>query len=146
MKQKRAPGAADGKKRRFPVWKALLMFLLIVGYFILYRLILPFFPPIMYFNGGAAALLFVAFFIVNRGLDAKPVKAANLPKEWPREKKEAFVASDIKRKKIGRVMLWFLVPMLFAILLDYAVYFLYESETAPFYPGKKAAAFLRWPK
>ena len=43
-------------------------------------------------------------------------------------------------------MLWFLVPMLFAILLDYAVYFLYESETAPFYPGKKAAAFLRWPK
>lgn len=107
MKQKQAPGAADGKKRRFPVWKALLMFLLIVGYFILYRLILPFFPPIMYFNGGAAALLFVAFFIVNRGLDAKPVKAANLPKEWPREKKEAFVASDIKRKKIGRVMLWF---------------------------------------
>ena len=77
MKQKQAPGAAEGKKRRFPVWKALLMFLLIVGYFILYRLILPFFPPIMYFNGGAAALLFVAFFIAFSASN-KRIKIQNL--------------------------------------------------------------------
>ena len=142
MKKPVIQNDSDSKKRRFPVWKAVLMFLLIVGYFVLYRLILPFFPPIMYLNGGAAALLFVVFFIVNRGLDAKPVKAAQLPRDWSREKKVAFVASDKKRKKIGRVLLWFLVPMLFAILLDYAVYYLYERETAPFYPGKKAAALL----
>ena len=50
---------AKKQKKPFPWGKALCFLLLIGGYFALYKLIMPFFPWIMYINSGAAALLLV---------------------------------------------------------------------------------------
>ena len=134
---------AKKQKKPFPWGKALCFLLLIGGYFALYKLIMPFFPWIMYINSGAAALLLVAFYIVNQGFSAKPVKASDLPREWTREKREQYAAQSARRKKAGRVLLYILVPMLFAILLDYLFYYLYESPGAPFYP-EQTACLVGW--
>ena len=101
-------------------WRlALLMLGIFLGLGILYYVLLSFYffwvTPVLY---TAAAVLFLAFFFVNRGFSKDPVSRDVLPEDWSDEKKDAFIEDDTDRKKLGRKIMIVMVPVLLLVAVD----------------------------
>lgn len=130
------------EKKPFPVLRLLVLITLTLFFFVLYQVLLRifFFAPIMYIYTVLGAGLFIAYYAVNAGFSRRLPKRSALPREWSRERTEAFLVSMEKRKRAARVILLFLVPVLLTLFADAMIYLLYEHEGAVFYPSKAGLA------
>lgn len=74
---------------------------------------------------GLLLALIIAFIILNRGIDTEPPEYDMLPEEWDREKKTRYLDNDAKRRKIARMLLYAIIPLLitFAVDLVYLAFF-----------------------
>lgn len=76
--------------------------------------------PVLY---TVAATLFLVFFFVNRGFSREPVSREILSPTWSEERKDAFVADDIRRKAAARKIMIVMTPVLFLVLIDMVILF-----------------------
>ena len=70
-----------------------------------------------------AATLFLVFFFVNRGFSREPVSREILSPAWSEERKDAFIADDIRRKVLARRIMVVMTPVLFLVLIDMVILF-----------------------
>jgi hypothetical protein len=76
------------------------------------------FKPIVPIYFGVLLALLVAFIILNRGFDTKAVERDMLPDDWDEEKKTEFLAADEKHRRIARILLLFIIPLLLTFAID----------------------------
>lgn len=74
---------------------------------------------------GLLMALIIAFVILNRGINIEPPEADMLPEDWDPEKKIRYLDMDEKRRKIARMLLYVIIPLLltFAIDIVYMAFF-----------------------
>jgi len=105
--------------RRFNYKLALLLIaifaVLAVVYYILIAMCVVWAMPVLY---TAAAVLFSAFFIINRGFSREPVSREMLPDDWTEEKQDAYIADDTERKALARKLMIPMVPVLLLVGID----------------------------
>ncbi|MCQ2432178.1 MAG: hypothetical protein MJ175_06195 [Clostridia bacterium] len=103
---------------RLAILMAVIFLVLTVGYYYLIWRMVWWASPVLY---TAAAVLFLAFFFVNRGFSREPVDRRVLNPEWSEEKKDAFIEDDIMRKAFARKLMIPLVPLLLLVGVDIIV-------------------------
>lgn len=125
IKRKRyAPPLQAKNRKRFPKKKALILLLMTVLFFVIYQLALSFYWGIILdIYCTAAGLLLLFYIFMNRGLLSVPEKK-KLPDDWDNKQKEAFLAEQTARKKRSEILLYFIIPILFTVLLDLFFIFL----------------------
>ena len=74
---------------------------------------------------GLLLALIIAFIILNRGIDTEPPEYDMLPEDWDGEKRTRYIDNDAKRRKIARMLLYAIIPLLitFAVDLVYLAFF-----------------------
>jgi len=108
----------SAEKRRFPWKRALLLFLSFLVFFSLYQIGIYFYQLwILHAYCIAAGVLVVAYAAWNRGVFRVP-KAEELPKEWKKDEKEAFIAEIAGRRAKSSILLYFLIPLIMTVLFD----------------------------
>ncbi len=124
---RRKPAADKNRtlpKKPFPWKRALLLFLSFVFFFTLYQVGIYFYQLwVLHAYCIAAGVLVLAYGAWNRGLFRLP-KPEELPKEWKREEKDAFIEGVAKRKKQSSVLLYFLIPLILTVFFDTVYLFL----------------------
>ena len=105
--------------KRFRWRLALLMLagfiLLSAVYYILLALHVLWATPVLY---TTAAVLFILFFIINRGFSRETVLRETLPDAWNEEQKDTFMEKEEIRKAFARKLMIVLVPVLLLVALD----------------------------
>lgn len=76
------------------------------------------FKPIVPIYFGALLILLAAFIILNRGIDTKIPEYDMLPDEWDADRKNAYLAKEEKKKRIARLLLFFIIPLLLIFAVD----------------------------
>lgn len=74
--------------------------------------------PIVPVYFGALLMLLVAFVVLNRGFDSKLPEYDMLPDNWDGEKKAGFLTAEKKRKKLARILLYIIIPLLLTFAFD----------------------------
>ena len=106
---------------------AAIFVVLAVIYYILIAMCVVWAMPVLY---TSAAVLFSAFFIINRGFSREPVSREMLPDDWTDEKKDAFIADDTERKALARKLMIPLVPVLLLVGIDILIVMVLPTLTA----------------
>lgn len=105
------------KKRKFRQLGLLALFFIVI--YGIYAAGCQFeFKPIVPIYMGLLLVLLITFVILNRGFDTKPPERNLLPDDWGDEKKTVFLAADKKRKKIARILLFIIIPLLLTFAFD----------------------------
>ncbi len=76
------------------------------------------FKPVVPLYLGLLLVLLITFIILNRGFDTKPPGREMLPGLWDEERKDAYLLADGRRRKIARVLLFFIIPLLLTFAFD----------------------------
>ena len=84
-------------------------------YYILLAMEIKLVTPILYIG---AAVLFLVFFFVNRGLSNTVPTAAQLPDTWSEDKKADYIEEDIARKAVAKKIMFILAPVLLLVAVD----------------------------
>lgn len=66
----------------------------------------------------ALLVLSVAYVLLARGYSLKPVDESLFPDDWDAERRQKYIEGDIKRKKIAKTLLFFIIPIMFTFMLD----------------------------
>ena len=112
---------AEVKKslKRFRWRLALLMLggfiLLCAVYYILLAMHVLWATPVLY---TTAAVLFILFFIINRGFSRENVSRETLPDAWNEEQKDRFMEKEEIRRMFARRLMIVMVPVLLLVALD----------------------------
>ena len=70
-----------------------------------------------------ASLLIIAFFIINRGIDSKPIPEDQLREGLSEEKKRDYYENFDRRHRTAVKLLFPLIPMLLVLIFDWASMF-----------------------
>ncbi|MFA6947582.1 MAG: hypothetical protein WCQ72_01215 [Eubacteriales bacterium] len=110
-------------------WKRLLAVLggTIVSYTIFRVAIHYEFAPIYPIYYALLIAAFAAFVILNRGFSRAPTPREELDASWDDEKKDAWLADELKRKSIARRIMYIIVPLLVTFALDSLELFFFDS-------------------
>ena len=106
------------ERKPFPRKKALILFLAFLGFFTFYQVgVYLMWLWVLHAYAIAAGVLALAYGLWNRGVFRVP-KPEELPHEWSKAEKEAFLAGIVTRKKRSSILLYFLIPLILSIVLD----------------------------
>ncbi len=109
---------APALKNKIPKKKLLLLALSTVIFFSAYQLAVNFqYNFIIHIYCISAGVLAILYILINRGILGKP-DINILPQSWSREKKEAFLAEQIERRKKSSIILYFLIPIILSVIFD----------------------------
>lgn len=123
-RKKKVTASPAVTKKPFPKKKALILLGMIVLMIFVYQLAVSLsFHHIVDVYCVAAGVLLLAYVIVNRGLFQIPDKD-RLSDAWDDEKKEAFLASQKRRKKASEPLLYLIISVIFAVFFDLVYIFL----------------------
>jgi len=112
------------EKKPFPWKKALILLGILIVFFSFYQIANYFFLAwVLHAYCITAGVLALAYVLWNRGIFSIPTPA-DLPDAWSREKKEAFIKEQIRRKKRSSILLYFLIPLIATVLFDMVYLFL----------------------
>lgn len=123
-KKKQTAALPAAVKKPFPKKKALILLGSILLMTFLYQLAVALsFHHIVDVYCIAAGVLLLAYVIVNRGLFRIPERDELNP-TWDDEKKDAFIASQKRRKKATEPLLFLTIAVIFAVFFDLVYIFL----------------------
>ena len=129
--QKAASAGVRGKLKKLPKKTMLLMlelFLLFsVTYYVLNSMMILWATPVLYIS---ATVVFLLFFILNRGFTRDPISEDVLNEAWSREKKQRFIEKDIRKKAMARKLMVVMVPLLLLVAMDILLVVIYPILTA----------------
>ncbi len=80
----------------------------------------------------AFGLLLVGYLAYNRGFVNKNVTEADLPDDWPDEKKQAFVEGNRRRAEKSRWMLTLIIPFVLVFMAEALYLFVWDPHIKPF--------------
>lgn len=80
--------------------------------------------------------LFLAYFFVCRGFSPKITPNEELPQEWSATEKCAFHESELRRAKIARRIMLFLLPIILVFMVDLTI--LYFPDIVKMLSGSKS--------
>ena len=80
----------------------------------------------------AFGLLLVGYLAYNRGFVTKNVTEADLPDDWPDEKKQAFVEGNRRRAEKSRWMLTLIIPFVLVFMAEALYLFVWDPHIKPF--------------
>lgn len=107
------------EKKKFNLRLFLLSALVFVIIFTIYRVCIENEKIIiMWIYLILASCLFIAIFILNRGMSSTQITADMLPDEWGDEKKAAYLDSDKRRRRIAKYLIIPLIPLLFVFIYE----------------------------
>ncbi len=66
----------------------------------------------------ALLVLSVAYVVLARGYSLKPFDESQFPDDWDAEQRKKYLESDVKRKKIARTLLLFIIPIILMFMFD----------------------------
>ena len=116
-------------KRRFVAVLVLTMVLLILYYG---GMAIGLVREIMIVYFVAFGLLLVGYLAYNRGFVNKNVTEADLPFDWPAEKKRAFVEGNRRRAEKSRWMLTLIIPFVLVFMAEALYLFVWDPYIKPF--------------
>ena len=108
-------------------WKlAAEVFLVLIAVFSVYQIFVYLeIGFIVHIYAGALFVLAAAYVLLARGLSCRPLDESAFPDDWSSERREKYLAGDVKRKRIAKKLLVFILPILLTFLFDmiYIIYF-----------------------
>ncbi len=84
------------------------------------------FKPVYPIYLSALTILLAAFLLLNKGFSNQLPTEEMLPPEWSKEEKKLFCEKLARDKSHARVLLIFIIPLLFIFLIDFIILFLPE--------------------
>lgn len=73
------------------------------------------------------AVLFIAYWVYNRGFSRKGVTPEMLPDEWSDAKKEQFIADGKRRMEKSRWMIYIIAPLCFVFIVEMFLAFVWPT-------------------
>ena len=117
-RRKPALSQPETEKKPFQWKKALILFLSFLGFFTLYQIgVYLEWLYVLHAYAITSGVLALVYGIWNRGVFSMP-KHEELPKDWSKQEKEAFLAGIADRKRRSSILLYFLIPMILSIVFD----------------------------
>ncbi len=96
-------------------------------YFVLLRLYVFWASPVLY---TVAAVLFLAFFFVNRGFSRETPPRDALPDTWSEQQKDKYLENDFVRKTFAKNIMVVLVPVFGVVMVDMVILFVLPVFTS----------------
>lgn len=81
----------------------------------------------IYLYLAAAAILTVAYYLVNRGFGTPITDAASLPETWSYKEKCDYVEHVRARHESAKKILYWLLPLVLVLMIDFVEVFLIDS-------------------
>lgn len=84
------------------------------------------FKPVYPIYLSVLTILLAAFLLLNKGFSNQPPAEEMLPETWNADKKKLFLEKLARDKARARVLLIFIIPLLFIFLIDFIILFFPE--------------------
>ena len=84
------------------------------------------FKPVYPIYLSVLTILLAAFLLLNKGFSNQPPAEEMLPETWNADEKKLFLEKLARDKARARVLLIFIIPLLFIFLIDFIILFFPE--------------------
>lgn len=124
--------SSDGlEKRRRNGQKILILFGLFIVFEVIYQSVLqlekrlwPLFPVSIYVLSAIVLVLFIIYFIMNKGQIRLRYTPDDFDRSIPNEQRQAMAEKYNKLKDRSKILVYFIIPLSFVLAVDYIFIFL----------------------